>query len=368
MAGAEENTTTDPINVEDRQAVLDAYDAEFDRPEIDPTWTGDRATCAAGTTSAAYRASVLSRVNWFRAMGGVPASLVENDDMTKAAQQTALMSSVSGAISHNPDDSFDCNTQTAVAASANSNLYLGREGTNAINGFMQDPGTNNASVGHRNWILHPTLTEVGIGNVPSGDQAGQQWASSALNVVQAPEIVFGPQPTLREEEGFVAWPVAGYTPADVVFDRWSFSLRDADFSEATVAASSNGATIETAIEFASTETNAAPFPIVVWTMPTFDPANEFDTTVTVTVNNVLLNGSYQDFSYDSTIIGEQALTAQATAHNKFVAQAFNDLIGRAPSLTELNGSSAWIEDLYIDLDGESLDSLRESIIDTYEAL
>ena len=39
---------------------------------------------------------------------------------------------------------------------------------------------------------------------------------------------------MREARGFVAWPPAGYVPPEMLPQRWSFMLGQADFSRATV--------------------------------------------------------------------------------------------------------------------------------------
>lgn len=368
------------IDTTDRQAVIDAYNTEFGAAAVDADWTGDRNSCTAGTTSAAYRASTLSRINWFRAMAGVPATVRESQSLTAKAQETALMNSVSGQISHNPDSSFSCATSTAVAAAAKSNLYLGRTGPDAITGYVQDPGVGNVSAGHRNWILHPTSTEMGIGEIPR-DTAGV-WATNTLYVIEDTSIVFGPQPELREDQGFVAWPNAGFVPEDVVFDRWSFGLRGANFANASVSVTVDGITAPTSVEFASTSSTGAPFPIMVWNVSGLPTNAAFDTDVVVTIRNVNVNGASKSFSYTTTIIGDQPapVSADTAALNAFVTSAYSDFLGRNPSSSELytwtsklaNGTSRlafvntlaasdeWttvvVQDLYVDTLGREADA------------
>ena len=120
---------------------------------------------------------------------------------------------------------------------------------------MRDAGHSNVSVGHRRWILLPQLTTIGTGDVPS--EPNDQQANNAL-------YVFGPRAStrdVREQRGFVAWPPAGFVPAEAVWARWSFavaalesqcsqrSLRQCspDFSAATVAMSDDDGVVETEI-------------------------------------------------------------------------------------------------------------------------
>ncbi len=316
------------LDTSDRAAVIASYNAEFSKAPVDPGWTGNRESCNAGTTSQAYRDSIIDRVNWFRSMAGVPAIITENLAMSAMAQESALTMSESGRLSHSPDSSYLCVTPDGAAASGKSNLYLGRTGPDAITGYVQDPGSNNASVGHRNWILHPTSTELGTGDIP-GDGG---WASNTLFVIEDASIVFGPQPELREQAGFVAWPNAGYVPSEVVYDRWSVGLRNADFGSANVTMSVGGQSIPVNIEYRSGGGNGAPFPIMVWNAPSLDTTPAFDTVVTVSVNNVGTGGGVTSFSYETIIIGQEL----PRTFDAYITQAFQDFLGRSPSESEFN--------------------------------
>lgn len=333
------------INTSNRNDVILSYQSEMAHAGDDPLWSGDRASCQPGTTSQEYRTSTLRRLNWFRAMAGVPATIVENQFFTTQAQETALMNSVSERISHHPDNDFLCRTPTAVTAAAKSNLFLGATGPASITGYIEDPGPKNAAAKHRNWILHPTLTQVGIGEIPK-DRTGVR-ATNALYVVQDRSVVFGAQPTLREPEGFVAWPPSGYVPGAVVFDRWSFSLRHADFSRSTVSVSVGGQQIESSIEHQINDRTRAPFPSIVWNVPGLDTHPTTDVAVTVTVSNVRVGSTTGAYSYTTVILGEEPAppppptpTEQALA--QFIIRAYDDFLMRQPSTREIE---RWTERL-----------------------
>lgn len=192
-------------------------------------WTGSVAGCAAGTTSAAFQAAVVQRINYFRAMAGVPADVVLDAAMSAKAQAAALIMSANGTLSHTPPAGWLCYTALGAQGAGSSNLALGVYGWDAIDLYMEDPGSGNYFVGHRRWVLHPPIQQMGTGDVPAG---GGQWAANSL-------VVFGgarasSAPAVRELEGFVAWPPRGYVPYTVVYPRWSFSYPGADFSAATV--------------------------------------------------------------------------------------------------------------------------------------
>lgn len=328
------------LDTTDRQAVIDSYNVEFSRTTPDIGWTGNRSTCEAGTTNPAYRDAIIDRVNWFRAAAGVPANVTENATYSAKAQDAALMMSVSDRLSHNPDPSFGCYTADGDEAAGLSNLYLGRTGPHAITGYMLDPGAGNVSVGHRNWILHPTVREFGTGDTPG---PGRQ----ATNTLWVIDNAFGPQPQLRESDGFIAWPARGFVPGEVVFPRWSFSLRNADLSGATVTTQriERGAVVESIsspVVFRN-DAGGAPFSIVVWEPVGIDTSPAIDTTYRVTVGNVGVGSRTESFSYDVTVIGAAPVPQfDRSEVARFADAAYRDFIGREATTAEEN---AWISRL-----------------------
>ncbi|MDE2754708.1 MAG: S-layer homology domain-containing protein, partial [Gemmatimonadota bacterium] len=192
-----------------------------------PAWgyTGDVIRCVAGTTSQAFRDSVIQRINWYRQMAGL-GTVTEDPGLSASAQQAALMMAAHGELSHYPDSDWTCFNGQGAASAGRSNLFLGRAGTSGIDGYIQDPGADNRPVGHRRWILDPATLEMGTGDV------GYPYPANALDVAGGDRL--GSRPDVREERGFVAWPPSGYVPPGVVWGRWSFSLAGADFRESSV--------------------------------------------------------------------------------------------------------------------------------------
>lgn len=330
------------LDTTDRQAVIDSYNTEFSKVDPDIGWTGDRSSCTAGTTNPAYRTAIIDRVNWFRAMGGVPATVTENAAYSAKAQEAAVMMSVSDKLSHSPSQStFDCWTSDGAEAAGKSNLYLGRTGPHAITGYMLDPGAGNVSVGHRNWILHPTVQEFGTGDTPG---PGRQ----ATNTLWVVDNTFAPQPTLRESQDFIAWPARGFVPGEVVFPRWSFSVRNGDFDNATVTTQrvENGnvtGTVSSPIVFQN-ESSGAPFSILVWEPVGIDTNPTVDQTYRITINNVGLGSVTKSYSYEVIVLGDNAASIVSTAAaddiSSFANAAYNDFIGRDATASEKNN---WIQ-------------------------
>ena len=222
-----------------REAVVASVGAEMSREEPDPEFTGDVADCRAGTTSQRYRDSVMQRLNWYRAMAGTN-PLTENREALEAAQEAALMMSANGQLSHSPGSNWTCYSQTGADAAGRSNLGLGGHGIEGIDHYIQERGAGNLRVGHRRWILLPTLAEVATGNAPEGPNR----AANALTVVGMTQTSTR---DVREQREFVAWPPAGYVPREAVWGRWSFTLPGADFSAAAVEMSDDFGPLEVQI-------------------------------------------------------------------------------------------------------------------------
>lgn len=290
----------DPSN---RQVSLDYFNQVYRASEgVAIGWTGNHASCDAGETAAAFREAVRLRINYFRAMAGVPGNVQLAGEYSSKAQQTALMMSVNGQLSHDPPPSWLCYTEEGAEAAGSSNLYLGVYGPSAITGYMYDPGDGNYAVGHRRWILYPQTEWMGTGDIPS---TASYWSSNALWVFD--ENMWQPRPQTRE--AYVAWPPPGYVPYQVVFPRWSFAYDEAGFSGATVEMSSGGQGIPVAVQ-----------PVVsgygentlVWEPDlSFDEPPPSDTVYNVTVRGVEIDSVAYDFAYQVILFDPGPLAGMA---------------------------------------------------------
>ncbi len=295
------------IDPQDRFLARSFYNVVYRASEGTPIeWTGDVGTCAPGTTSTSFKEAVRARVNYFRAMAGVPASIALRSEFNVAAQQAALIMSANNSINHHPPDSWSCWTGVGADAAASSNLSLGRTGWDAVNGQMRDNGANNAAVGHRRWILFPPIAEMGTGDIPSGS------AQSATNALWINDgRLFDPRPPTREE--FVAWPPPGYVPYSIVPARWSFSYPGADFGAATVIMSQAGLPVAVTQETVTPPPGSSSFigdNTLVWVPAGLDadasstnwPRPTDDMAYQVTIEDVVIGGQPRSFHYTVTII------------------------------------------------------------------
>lgn len=285
------------VNPQNRAESLSFYQQNYVMTSIPATnWTGDHSTCNPGTTSAEFRAAILKRINYFRAMAGVPNDVVFSPTSNQKAQAAALMMSINRALSHTPPTSWLCYSDLGYSGASSANLYLGIYGWDAIDGYIMDPGDGNYFVGHRRWVLYPQTEEMGTGDIPPVNGY-----PSAQALVVFDDHLWEPRPTTRE--AFVAWPPPGYVPYNVVFRRWSFSYAQADYSSATVSMSTAGSNIPVV---QSPPVDGFGENTLVWIPDGLSigdnwPQPSNDTTYNVSIRNVLINGAPHNFTYSVTV-------------------------------------------------------------------
>ena len=314
------------LDTHDREAVLAAFTAEFTTVDPELGWAGDQGRCEPGSNSDAFRSATLRRVNFYRAMAGVPGTVVDDATFSMKAQRAAMMMSAEGELTHSPAPSFACFSDQGQEAAANSNLYLGRIGPSAVDGYVEDPGAGNVDVGHRTTILHPPTQRMGVGDVgpsPAGPAANALWVFD--------ERVFDEEspttrPPVREPDRFVAWPPRGHVPAVLVHPRWSFTLAGADFAEADVSVVrlSSGPparAIPVTIVHRSGAVGHVPLPTIVWE-PALDHADvgggDADASYLVLVENVDVGGTTRSFGYEVRVLGREP--SQELTVKEFVAR------------------------------------------------
>ena len=283
------------VNPQDRAASRAFFTAYYLAPDAAINWTGDRSTCIAGDTDLSFRDAVLLRLNYYRAMAGVPATVTFSDTYNAMDQQAALMMSANGQLSHSPPTDWTCYSPDGAQAASQSNLALGYFGRNAIDGYMKDPGSGNGFVGHRRWILYPQSQIMGTGDIPPPG-----WVANALWVIDYAHYS-DPRPPTREE--FVAWPPPGYVPYQVVFPRWSFAYAGADFSSATVTMTQGGAAVPVAVEALATgygENTMAWIPLGLGSSQSW-PKPSRDTSYWVTISNISIGAGTRTVTYKVTV-------------------------------------------------------------------
>ncbi len=287
------------VNLANREESRIFYEAVFPSSEnVNSGWNGNVATGNAGTTSATFKNAIYLRINYFRAMSGVPAGILADASFSAGDQQAALMMSSNNNLSHTPPTSWLNYSAAGADAAGHSNIALGSYGSDAINGYMEDSGANNTATGHRRWILYPQSTRMGTGDIPP---TGTYSAANALWVSDSSTFSLA-RPAVRDT--FVAWPPKGFVPYTLIYPRWSFSYPGANFSNASVSLQRNGTPVAVTKEPIA---NGYGENTLVFIPGNLDPNNwtgpvrpSVDSTTAVTISNVLINGLAQSFSYNVT--------------------------------------------------------------------
>ena len=228
-APAQAASTPSPnaINTYSRAAVASAYANQWLPATNSPiNWTGDAATCNAGTESADSLAKGAQALNFYRGLAGLD-SVSLSTSQNATAQTTALLMEANGMINHYPDASWKCYSQLGAQGASTSNLYGGAgsfqitSAAGPIKAYMDESGANNAPVGHRRWVLNPSTVTMGMGTTKG---------FNALNVVGAPTDANRSNPTM------IGFPGSGYFPQQLEpKGKWSVSsAQGVDFSGATV--------------------------------------------------------------------------------------------------------------------------------------
>ena len=263
-------------------------------------WTGDILNGVPGTNLPAFDDAILRRVNYYRAMAGIPAAVVADAVYAAKAQQAALMMSANRQLNHTPPATWTFYTAEGAEAAKSSNLALGTTGPASIDGLMFDTGANNPAAGHRRWFLYPQTKRMGTGNVP---------ASQGYPASDATWVIDSNYGTTRPatRDNLVAWPPPGFVPYSLVPARWSCSLGDSSFAAATVSMTRDGVPVPTRIE---SRQNGFGENSVVWVPGDLDPnsgsATPFappavDSTNVITIDGVVINGVSQRLTYTTVL-------------------------------------------------------------------
>jgi uncharacterized protein YkwD len=321
-----------------RAAVAATWTGEIQGTTAVPTgFTGNVAAGIAGTTSQQHQEAVLTRVNWFRKMAGVPPVLMLDPALNHKAQLGALMLGANGQLSHNPPTTWVHYSADGATALSRSNVcyFFGHQDPGCIALYMQDHGVSNSAVGHRRWILFPKTTMMGTGDVI--DATNRTW--NALWVIQE-DMWTKPRPATRDE--FIAWPPPGYVPYQAVWPRWSFSLADANFGSATVTMTRNGVGVPVRLEpiaygFGDDTIVWVPDNLDANTNPSEWGRPVQDTPVQVAIRNVMVNGVARDFLYTVTIFDPSTPPPPASSGSApdFDGDGKPDVLWQHPATGEL---------------------------------
>lgn len=293
-------------------------------------WTGALGV-GPGTTSAAFKDDVQRRINYYRAMAGMGASMelsslstvymdAETPNTAKPAASTTKEEAAQAAAfmvtwntdayktdptPHDPPLNWVVDGYVARNGAFYSNLSSGVYGPGAIDAYIQENdqgagGGANTDVAHRRLILFSRQQEFATGDVPPDADNPDTYAAANALYVAGDLLESGP-------EQFVAWPSAGFFPAPLSSHYWSLSFPGADFSSASVAMTRVGAGSVSA-SVVSRDFSAGDATLVWQPNPDQMPdATSQDHTYVVTVSGIVIGGVTQSYQYEVTMMNPDRL-------------------------------------------------------------
>lgn len=284
-----------------RDSALSAFNRVYAPSISTPSGsTGNTATCTPGTLSAAGQKAGLNAINYFRGMSGLN-SVTINSTWSAGAQRAALMMAANNRLDHFPPTSWKCYSKAGATAAGQSNLAMSITGSagEAESQYIDDLG-NASTLGHRRWLLDPTLTQVGIG------QVGRFNVTKVFETWRAPVNPAG-------TPAYVAWPSIGYVPGAVLPRErtWSFSPTDpaVDLSAATVSVTSDWKRIPVTVTRLPDGFGRRTLQF----QPTLTYGGGADQHVTVTVSGMRKNGVTQPaYTYTTTLFDQTKAVSPVT--------------------------------------------------------
>ncbi len=291
------------VDTMDRTDVLAFYNTVYTASQnftANMAWTGSVLGGVAGTTSADFKEDVRRRVNFYRAMSGLPADITFDATKSAKCQEAALMFAATGQLSHFPkvEQGWFFFTENSAEAAAHSNLALGNYGPGAVDAYMRDDGDGNQVVGHRRWINYPRAQFMGTGDVPAQSlfySANALWVIGDSKPPQTPK--------------FVAWPNRGFVPFNLVPARWSLSYPGANFAGASVTMMQGGVPVPTTI-ISNAAYNMGDNTLV-WTPSGLPTSVAADTPYQVTVSGISGTNIPTSYSYTVTLFDPNVLDTSA---------------------------------------------------------
>jgi len=200
-----------------------------------------------GQLSESFLQSGITYLNYVRFVANLPA-VVLDDALNEGAQYGAVLLAAEDNFSHYPsqpadmDDDF-YNRGLEATTSANLAVRWGSDDPlnslqTAVLGCMNDKDSNNLSmVGHRRWLLNPTLGKVGFGYAESS--AGRRYVVNRVHDRNGAGCDYD----------FISWPAEGNHPTNLfnTGNPWSVTLNpskyqtpSADQIEITITRESDG--------------------------------------------------------------------------------------------------------------------------------
>ena len=180
-----------------------------DWPKQAPTdYVLPEGACTAASLGQGAKTDALRRLNYYRWLSNL-APVTQNDDWSTYAAACSVMQAHRDDPTHNPSPDTACYSDAGALGSSQSLIDLrAHTPADAIDDLVWDAGQRNSHEdGHRWVLLHPGLTEVGIGFAyPPGENRATCVRETAGGHLDRP----------KDLTGVVAYPSFGRTPYELI--------------------------------------------------------------------------------------------------------------------------------------------------------
>eukprot|EP01108_Squamamoeba_japonica_P005960 TRINITY_DN47_c0_g7_i2.p1 TRINITY_DN47_c0_g7~~TRINITY_DN47_c0_g7_i2.p1 ORF type:complete len:351 (-),score=23.59 TRINITY_DN47_c0_g7_i2:23-1075(-) len=215
--------------------------------------------CATGALTEAHYTDAFNRISFARQLVGLSIPDKADEQLDKATQQCALMvgrslnrdskAFVDVQNAHSETDKFACNTQGAKDVARSGNIYAGQSIPDLAYNWRTTPSfivhsllvdTASSKVGHRQNILCPQNTMIGVGHVcwkGGSDEENRFFCGGCHSFESLSSALALDLPKM------IMWPPSGAIP-DAVFPRsityWSLALPQVTTLTADASVTING--------------------------------------------------------------------------------------------------------------------------------
>lgn len=168
---------------------------------------------ALGQVSDEALSAALGRFNALRRLAGLGGVSLDSE-LNRQSQYGAVLLATTGKLSHHPDQPADMDDEFygwGHSATSRCNIYQGSGATlpQAVEAFFDDSDAANVPMlGHRRWMLNPTMAKTGLGFAPS------RYTYGATPYHFATLWAFDRSAPAQDYD-FIAWPASGSFPASL---------------------------------------------------------------------------------------------------------------------------------------------------------
>ncbi len=182
----------------------------------------DVANCKTGTLKQSEKDKMLVYLNKIRDLHKLPHFEYDNYFQDEA-MEISLISVANGSLTHTPDASSYCYSQTGYNGGISTNLFLGSGTTysseSSVISWMND--RNQIELGHRRWIIDPFVKKIAFGRVDgTAKTGGGQYCGMSFYYDSQTN-----QDLSSLQNDFVACPYGDYPPSI-----WDFGWSVLSFS------------------------------------------------------------------------------------------------------------------------------------------